>query len=91
MCCRRQCSLHHIYASWVNNDNVNQSPEAISSDKDIHLSFGVGKEKVEDLPLNMCFTFQSNNYDNILKCVVGCYTLVPTGALKQMGTRSLMV
>jgi hypothetical protein len=86
MCCHRQCSLHHIYASWVNNDNVHQSLEAISSDKDIHLSLGVAKEKVEDLPLNMCSIFQRNSYDNILKYVVGCCTFIPTGAPKQMGT-----
>jgi len=29
MCCRHQCSLQCICASWFNNDNVHQSPEAI--------------------------------------------------------------
>jgi hypothetical protein len=82
MRCRRQCSLYHIYANWVNNDNVH----AISGDHDIHSSLGVAKEKMEDLFLNMCSTFQSNNYDNILKCVVGCCTLIPIGGPKQMGT-----
>jgi hypothetical protein len=72
--------------SWVNNDNVHQSPEAISCDKNIHLSLGVAKEKVKDLPLNMCSVLQNNNYDSILKCVVDCCIFTPIGALKQMGT-----
>jgi hypothetical protein len=29
-----------MFASWVNNYDVHQGPEAISSDKDIHLSLG---------------------------------------------------
>jgi hypothetical protein len=78
MCCHR-CSLHHIYTSWVNNDNIHQSPEAISSDKDIHSLLGVAKEKVEDLPLNMCSTFQSNSCENISKFVAGCCTFIPIG------------
>jgi len=49
MCRRRQCLLHHIYASWVNNDNVHQSSKAIFGDKNIHLLSGVVKEKVGDL------------------------------------------
>jgi hypothetical protein len=39
------------------NDDVHQGLEAISSDKDIHSSLGVVKEKVKDLPLNMCSIF----------------------------------
>jgi hypothetical protein len=41
-------------ASWVNNDNIHQSLEAIFGDKDIHLLSSVAKEKVGDLFLNMC-------------------------------------
>jgi hypothetical protein len=85
MCCCRQCSLHHICASQVNNDNVHQSTEAVSSNKNIHSSSSVTREKVGDLPLNMCSVLESNSYNNISKCVVGYYTLIPTGALKQMG------
>jgi len=33
MSCHHQCSLHHIYANWVNNDNIHESLEIISSDK----------------------------------------------------------
>jgi hypothetical protein len=47
------------------------SLEAISSDRDIHSSPGVIREEVGDLLLNMCSIFQSNNYNNILKCIVG--------------------
>ncbi len=54
VCCCRWCSLHHICASWINNDNVHQHPEIIFGDKDIHSSLGVAREKVRDLPLNMC-------------------------------------
>jgi len=70
--------------SWVNNDNVHQSPEVVSCNKDIHLSLGVAKEKVGGLPLNTCSTFQNNSCDSILKCVVGCYMFTLTGASKQM-------
>jgi len=58
MCCRR-CSLHCVYASRVNNDDVHQGLKAISSDKDMHTLSGVAREKVGDLPLNMCSTLQT--------------------------------
>jgi len=41
----------------VNNDNVHQSSKAIFSDKNIHSSSGVAKEKVGPLSLKMCSTF----------------------------------
>jgi hypothetical protein len=53
-CC--QCSLHHIYVSQVNNENVHQSTKIVSNNKNIHLSSSVAREKVGDLPLNMCST-----------------------------------
>jgi hypothetical protein len=86
MWCCRQCSLHHICASRVNNDSVHQSMEVISNNKNIHSSTSVVREKVGDLPLNMCSTLQSNSSNNIPKCIMGYYTFIPTGALKQMGT-----
>jgi hypothetical protein len=49
----------------VNNDDVHLGLEVVSSDKDIHLSLGVAKEKMGDFPLNMCFIVQNNSYDNI--------------------------
>ncbi len=70
----------------INNDNVHQSLEVIFGGKDIHSSLGVAGGKVEDFPLNMCSTLQSNNYNNIPKCVVDCCTLTPIRAPKQMGT-----
>jgi hypothetical protein len=70
MCFHHRCLLHHIYASRVSNDDVHQRPEAIPGDKDIHLLLSVVKEKVGDLLLNMCSTFQNNGYDNILKCII---------------------
>jgi hypothetical protein len=76
MCCYRWCSLHHIYASRVTNDNVHQSPKVVSSDKDIHSLLGVAKERVGDLHLNMCSTLQSNSCDNIPKCVMGYCMLI---------------
>ncbi len=69
----------------VNNDNVYQSSEAISNDKDIHSLSGVVKEKVGYLFLNMCSILQSNSCDNISKCVVNYYTLTLEKTLKQMG------
>jgi hypothetical protein len=86
MCYHHWHLLHHIYASQINNNNVHQNPRTDFSDKDIHSSLGVVKEKVGDLPLNMCSTLQSNSCDNILKCIVCCHTLIPIRALKQMGT-----
>jgi hypothetical protein len=77
MCYHCRCWLHHICASQVNNDNVHQSSEVVFGDKDIHSLSSVVREKVGDLPLNMCSTFQDNNYSNILKCVVGYCTLIP--------------
>jgi len=77
MCCCRWCSLHHICVNWVNNDDVHQALEVVYGDKDIHSSLGVAKENVRNPLLNMCSTFQSNNYDNILKCIVGCCMFIP--------------
>jgi hypothetical protein len=55
--------------------------EVVFGNKNIHLSLDVAREKVGDLPLNMCSVFQSNSYNNTLKCVVRCYTFTPIGAL----------
>jgi len=86
MCCCHRCSLHHICVNHVSNDKVYQSTKVIFDNKNIHLLSNVVKEKVRDLRLNMCFVLQSNSYNSISKCVMGCYTFTPTGALKQMGT-----
>jgi hypothetical protein len=86
MCYYYRCSLHHICASQVNNDDVYQGSKVISSDKDIHLLSSVVKEKVGDLPLNMCSTLQNNNCDSILKYIVGCYMVILARIPKQMGT-----
>jgi hypothetical protein len=86
MCRRRQCLLHHNYVSWVNNDDIHQGSKAIFDHKDIHSSLGVMKEKIRNLSLNMCSIIQSNNYNDIPKCIVDYYTFTPTKASKQMGT-----
>jgi hypothetical protein len=76
----------YIYANSVNNNDVHRGLEVVSNGKDIHSLLDVTKEKVGDLPLNMCSILQSNNYDNVLKYIVGYYMLTPTKAPKQMGT-----
>ncbi len=86
MCCRHQCLLHHICVSQVNNDEVYQNTKINSSNKNIHSLSSVSKEKVGDLPLNMCSTFQNNSCNNISKCIMGYCTLTPIATLKQMGT-----
>jgi len=70
--------LHHICANWVNNDNVHQSLEVISSDKNIHSSLGMAREKVGNIPLNMSSTLQINSHDNIFKCIMGWCIFTPT-------------
>jgi hypothetical protein len=35
--------------NWINNDDIHQGSEAISKDKNIHLSSGVVREKVGNL------------------------------------------
>jgi hypothetical protein len=32
MCCHHRSTLHQIYLSQINNDNIHQSPKTISSD-----------------------------------------------------------
>ncbi len=71
--------------SQVNNDNVHQGLEDISGDKDIPSSSSVVREKVGDLLLNMCSTFQNNSCDNISKCIMGYCTFTLVRASKQMG------
>jgi hypothetical protein len=73
--------------SQVNNDNIHQGLEAIYGDKDIHSSSSVVREKVGDLLLNMCFTFQNNNCNNISKCIVSYCTFTLVRASKKMGTQ----
>lgn len=74
-----------MYASQVNNDNIHQGLKGVFSDKNIHSLSSLVSEKVGD-PLNICFILQSNSYDNIPKCNMGCYTFTHARALKQMGT-----
>jgi hypothetical protein len=70
----------------VNNDDIHQGPKTVSGDKDIHLSSSVRRKKVGDLSLNMCSTLQTNNYDNIPKCIGGVLYVHSYRAPKQMGT-----
>jgi len=84
MCCCCQCSLHHICTSQINNDEIHQHAQVIFGDKDIHLLLNVAREKVGDLPLDMCSTLQNNSYDNISKCIMGYYMFIPTRAPNQM-------
>ncbi len=74
MFCRHQCSLHHIYASWISNDNIHQGLEVVFTDKDINLLSNVMREKVGDFPLNMCSILQSNSGNNIqsVSCAIIC-------------------
>jgi len=69
----------------VNNDNIHQGLEVVFNDKNIHLSLGVAREKVKNLPLNMCSILQINSYDNIPNCIVSYCMFIPIGAPKQMG------
>jgi hypothetical protein len=86
MCYRHQCSLHHIYASRVNNDDVHQGLEVVYCDNDIQSTSTVAREKVRDLPLTMCSILQNNSCDNISKCIMDYCTLTLARALKQMNT-----
>jgi hypothetical protein len=54
--------------------------KAISSDNDIHLLSNVAKIMVGNLPINTYSTFQNNSCDNISKCNMGYYMLIPTWA-----------
>jgi hypothetical protein len=74
-----------IFANQVSNDNIRQSLETIYANEDIHSSSNVAREKVWDLHLNMCSTFQNNSRDNIPKCIMGYYMFIPAWASKQMG------
>jgi hypothetical protein len=65
---------------------MHQGLETISTNKDIHSSLNVAREKVGDLHLNMCSTFQNNSHNNIPKCIMGYCTFIHAWALKQMGT-----
>jgi len=71
MCCCCWCVLHHICVNQINNENVHQNAKASFGNKNIHLSSGVVREKVGNLFLNMCSTFQSNSYNGISKMCHG--------------------
>jgi hypothetical protein len=70
-CYHHRCLLHHIYANRISNDDIHQGPEVVFGDKDIHSSLDVTREKVGELPLNMCSTLQNNSYNDILKYIMG--------------------
>jgi hypothetical protein len=57
---------------WSIMTMIHQGLEVISNDKDIHSLSSLAKEKVRDLFLNMCSTFQNNSCNNISKRVVIC-------------------
>jgi hypothetical protein len=67
--------------SRVSNDNVHQSLEVVFGDKEIHSLLGVAKEKVGNLPLNMCSTLQNNSCNNIPKCVMGYCIFILTRSI----------
>jgi hypothetical protein len=50
MCYHHWCSLHHIFANQISNDDVHQGLETVFGNKDIHLLSGVAREKMGDLP-----------------------------------------
>ncbi len=91
ICYHCQYLLHHIYVSWVSNDDVHQGLKVICNDNDIHSLSSVEKEKVENLPLNIYNTFQNNSYDNISKCIMNCCTFTLARAPKQWVLKLLMV
>ncbi len=66
----------------VNNDDVHQGLEIVSSDKDIHSLSNVVREKVGDLYFKHVFHIQNNSCNDNLKCIMGCYTFTLTRALK---------
>jgi S-methylmethionine-dependent homocysteine/selenocysteine methylase len=85
MCCHYQCSLHHIYANQVNNDDVHQGSE------NIHSLSSVAREKVGNLLLNMCSILQSNSYDNIWNISWAIVCSFPQGHQSKWVPRSSMV
>jgi hypothetical protein len=54
----------------------------------IHSLLGVVKEKVGDLPLNMCSTLQNSKYENISKCIMGYCTFTFIGTPIQTNTKT---
>jgi hypothetical protein len=58
--------------------------KAISNNKNIDSLSSVVREKVGNLFLYVCSTFQNNNDNDISKNIVGCNVLTPTWALKEM-------
>jgi hypothetical protein len=92
MCYHCQCSLYNIYVSRINNDNVHQNTKVISSNKNIHSSSNVLREKVGDLSLNMCSVFQSNSCNNIPTCVYELlYVSLPMGYINKWVSKLSMV
>jgi len=85
MCCCHWCSLQNIYASWVSYDDIHQGSKVIFSDKDIHSSLGVAREKVGDFHW-ICVPFSKTIVATVsrnVSWVVCMFTLLK--APKQMG------
>jgi hypothetical protein len=70
---------------------IKSRTKVVSSNKNIHLSLDVLKEKVGNLPLNMCSVFQSNSYNNIPTCVMNYYMFTSTWHQSKWISRLSMV
>jgi hypothetical protein len=75
---REQCTLYHIRLGWISYDNIHWNSKAIFNDMNINSTSNVTKEKVKNFSLYMCFTFQNNSCNNILKNIMDCNPLIPT-------------
>ncbi len=71
MHCRHWSTLHQIWMSWIDNDNVYQGLKTIYGDDNIHSSSCVVGEKVKNLSLYMSSIFWCYNCNDISKCIMG--------------------
>lgn len=62
--------------SQIGNDNIHRGSKIVFGDDNIHSSSCVAGGKAKNLFLYVSSTFQCDNYNGILKCIMGCNVLI---------------
>jgi len=70
MHCHGHQTLNYIWAGQISYDNVYKGSKIVRGDKNIDSLLNVVAKKVRTFCLYMCFTFQNNSCNFILKNIV---------------------
>ncbi len=84
MCYCRQSTLHQIWMSWINNENICQGLKKFFGENNIHSFLCVVREKQKNFFLYVSSIFQCDDYNDISKHIMGCNALTLAWAMQEM-------